>query len=107
MTAPLCTSTAPTGTSPAFAARSASASACAIQYVSSSAREANVTGPLTRRSPGDEVDVVALQRRHDGVPVLELPLEQGERERVLQQPLNGALERPCAERGIVALRRDE
>src|SRR5206468_5849519 len=38
----------------------------------------------------------------DGVAIVELPVEDGHRQWILNQALNRAFERPCAEGGIVA-----
>ena len=49
-----------------------------------------------------EDDRLALRVHRDGVAVGDLALEQLQRERVLDQPLDRALERPRAERRVVA-----
>src|SRR5215510_9021566 len=54
-----------------------------------------------------EDDRVAVRVDRDAVAVVHLALEQLERERILHQPLDGSLERPRAERRIVALAPEE
>src|SRR5262245_30630263 len=49
-----------------------------------------------------EGELTALVVHLDRLPWLELRLEQPHGERVLDPPLNGALERPCAEVGVEA-----
>jgi hypothetical protein len=55
----------------------------------------------------EEDDLAALGVGHDCVAVLELALQELERQRVLDQPLDGAPERPRAVDGVVALTREQ
>src|SRR2546422_362345 len=65
----------------------------------------SVRDPGGHRAP--ERDRLALGVDDDRVAVDELVLEQFERQRVLDQALNGPLERPRAERRVVALPAEE
>ena len=52
-----------------------------------------------------EDDAAALGAHHDGVALVEVAVEDGQRERVLEEPLDGPLERPRAVGRVVALAR--
>src|SRR5205814_896085 len=115
--------TAPTGTSPVDAARRASSSAAAIPGPSAVAagrgRFPLPAPPVPaflgtrrcgrRRGQALEAERIAVfcPLHADPVAFGELPLEHGERERVLQQPLDRPLERPRAVHRIVPFRHDQ
>src|SRR5256885_4663886 len=107
------TMSAPMGTSFRFTPSRARSSALRI-YCSSAAR------PVPTPTVGPSRWLSSCNRGLAGLPEREVSLripidynvvafrklafEHSERERVLQQPLNRALQRSCTERGIVALR---
>src|SRR5437773_1320620 len=115
--------TAPTGTSSRAYPRRASSSAASIPPGSTE----DGVGPARAPKPEPRAPPLGTRRfgcrcRHalereritvlrpvhaDPVAFRELPLEHGERERVLQQPLDRPLERPGAVHGIVAFRHDQ
>src|SRR5438477_12297300 len=114
--------TAPTGTSPVDAARRASSSAAAIPGPSAVEAGRRFPFPVSRvpaflctrrfgrrRGHALEAERIAVFRplHADSVTFGELPLEHGERERVLQQPLDRPLERPGTIHRIVAFRHDQ
>src|SRR6266571_7575307 len=117
---------APTGTSPADAARRASSSAAVMPSISEA--EVGRLGPFplppspafsrslrtrrfwrrARRNALERQVGPVLRAVHPHtVPFPVLSLEHGERERVLQEPLDGALQGPGPVDGIVALRDQE
>src|SRR5512143_4378401 len=122
MTLPSRTTTAPTGTSPRLWARRASRSAAAMPSRSPGGMGGLVPRPpspvpvsgtnclsrASRRHPLEPERRPLLRTVHlDGVPFAVLALQHRHGERVLEQALDGALERPGPVHGVVALGRDQ
>src|SRR5207249_4134191 len=105
-TTPSRVTTAPTGTSSSSIASLAWASAASIPARSGWSG----TSRFRRaRRHSLEAERIAVLRPVHPYPVAfgELPLEHGERQRILQQPLDRPLERPRAVHRVVAFRHDQ
>src|SRR6266511_5784437 len=111
MTRPsLSATTAPTGTSFKPAARRACRRAAAMPARSPLLARSSGTRGL-RRCRGDALEregIAVFRAIHaDPVALDELALEDRERKRILQQPLDRALQRPGPIHGVVALRDEQ
>src|SRR6476469_8833147 len=104
---PSATITAPIGTSSRTEAARASRSAACIPSRSLGDGVPLRTGALRRGGRPDEAEVLPRPLGADGVALVEVALQQLQRDRVLQLALDDPLERARAIHRIVALRRQQ
>src|SRR5690606_11781093 len=103
MTSPSCMITAPTGTSSRTEAARASRSACSMPVRSAGDGVPLRTDRLGERRQPLEHEVISVAGDPYGIALVIASLEQLERDRILQQPLNYPLQRSRAVHRVVAL----